>query len=1330
MKRLDQLRRITSLLGVFRNQVELAGALNHTDIHRVAEDVLKALLRDIWNLNQLENLNLWEEHNFPGIDLGDKWDRVAVQVTSQADSEKVKGTLRQFVGKDLYTEYDRLIMLIVGKKQGSYSGSGFSEILDGKLTFDKEKDILDFRDLMRDVEKLDDEHLDKVQNYLESQFNPALQNQLEQLVNSLSGSGFVTWQAAMSRHERTKLGRSTIDLTGRDETLNTLVEWVNDSSVRAVVISGPTDMGKTRLALEATRHRFDQTLVALDPDAVRVTDLQRYVDGKLETVLVIEDPDQVRIERLIEEALYSDSLKLIITLPTASDAPTTNYGRDERIQNIKLTGLDDENSYELLKAAGTTLDYSTQSWVIGQASGNPGILLYAATSGSDLRRESNTFAEDIAKALQRRAEREMGGDFEYLYPLSIFTYVGIADAVQGELDILLSRFGSHDLSSVLRALPGLEDAGLIQIRGSYAEVTPNVLANHLAKSVLQGNYPQLVELFAVLSPAAQKRFIDRLVKLKMEESESLWRDLLGQGGIFVDFSSALSEAKLLRQLASAAPQQVAQLIFENLRVMSLWERLALQGDTRRQLMWTLDQLLFRTVSSEAALRSVMFLAEAENESYGNNATGVFQECFLALHPQFPLPLDIRSSIVAEMLSEGASEKHGLLALQAIKAALENQAFVTLRRSEGFSPLAAPPRMTYGDVHDYLEKLLGLLVTAAYSGKDKVAEQAKSLLPNLLYMGAIHARYGSAISYMVEVSTLVVDQGLSVNITQLLEAFQYTQLALHQDIQKAQQAFTDAENESAKKDISAQLEELQGYLDRVDVLVNRIEDGDFSMRLKVWVGDQPHGAMEKVTDQDGNEKWRANLEHEGLAMEALETPSLLASDLLVWLVREAKNSRGFFFYLGLNDTDKYFASSLKAFGENAHGAEAFGAYFGGVSRHDPNYVTDLLDEASVNSDIRVSGIVSTMKWLINDPTGVERLERLFKEGRLTGLEVKQHLMYQQWWTNLDDDAFLRILGLVAGENLEDATEVIDALAFRVHEEKPIDGPLADLAWCCLHEANQVSLNNHWYDFDKVAAKLAETDSERGFQLLADLLVKDQANRSWEPLKKVGALENTFWLTLLEIDRERAIRTALEGASAARQNPRVGKVIDDVFQEQDMELLVKLIEENESYAEAIAEALTAKNPGFWRIALKLIEDHSENANIRFWLDFALQTMAGPWGPLSSQRQQIADTLDEIVANHEMSSTARHWLEKKRSQFLQSMESDLLREANEDVEGWERFANEASPFRSDWAIKTLLMHQKVGAVLRICSKDELLKKLPDLGFSTGEAENLRVQIIDANG
>jgi HEAT repeat protein len=149
MNLLRSQHRISQLLAVFVAQVKEYGAAQRTDINRVAESVLVPLFREVYGYLQLEDLNRTEGPNFAGIDLGDRQAKVAVQVTSTPTTAKVRHTLEQVLKRDLFQDYQRIVIYVLTEKQKSYPAETLSKLTNGR--FDAKRDILDHRDLFRAI---------------------------------------------------------------------------------------------------------------------------------------------------------------------------------------------------------------------------------------------------------------------------------------------------------------------------------------------------------------------------------------------------------------------------------------------------------------------------------------------------------------------------------------------------------------------------------------------------------------------------------------------------------------------------------------------------------------------------------------------------------------------------------------------------------------------------------------------------------------------------------------------------------------------------------------------------------------------------------------------------------------------------------------------------------------------------------------------------------------------------------------------------------------------------------------------------------------------------
>jgi hypothetical protein len=141
--------RIAELIARFRAEVETLNSQNLYDINIHAENVIIPILNYIYGLS-LKNANL-KEKNHSAIDLIDYENRVAIQVTSTANSEKVKHTLEQYKKHKKRDEFDSLLIYIITKKQKTYNDKKFDEIINNEFEFDSSENILDFENLLTEV---------------------------------------------------------------------------------------------------------------------------------------------------------------------------------------------------------------------------------------------------------------------------------------------------------------------------------------------------------------------------------------------------------------------------------------------------------------------------------------------------------------------------------------------------------------------------------------------------------------------------------------------------------------------------------------------------------------------------------------------------------------------------------------------------------------------------------------------------------------------------------------------------------------------------------------------------------------------------------------------------------------------------------------------------------------------------------------------------------------------------------------------------------------------------------------------------------------------------
>lgn len=152
------------------NKVQALNNLNYYDINTSSENFFMNLLNQVYGWN-LKNANA-EVHNATAIDLYDAESRIAVQVTSDSSSTKIKSTVKKFTDEKLYDKYDRLVFLVI-KYDKNYR---FTIETDVKFKFDINKDIITSSKLLNDIKNLNIDSLKKVAEYLEFELGTALQS--------------------------------------------------------------------------------------------------------------------------------------------------------------------------------------------------------------------------------------------------------------------------------------------------------------------------------------------------------------------------------------------------------------------------------------------------------------------------------------------------------------------------------------------------------------------------------------------------------------------------------------------------------------------------------------------------------------------------------------------------------------------------------------------------------------------------------------------------------------------------------------------------------------------------------------------------------------------------------------------------------------------------------------------------------------------------------------------------------------------------------------------------------------------------------------------------
>tara|TARA_R110000787_G_scaffold129066_3_gene240865 strand:- start:143 stop:1096 length:954 start_codon:yes stop_codon:yes gene_type:complete len=174
------IKNIIGHLAVLKTEVGLRSKVNLQDINVNAEPFYKILLNDILELN-LENINIVEQ-NAAVIDLVDKKNKIAIQVTSNNSKKKITETVEAFNKKELYKEYDVLKILIIKDKTKRNDVLKYDN-----FSFDMDDDVIDVNYITSIIQDIDDlERLEKIEKWLSDELvQPYYKSKIESKPNEV-----------------------------------------------------------------------------------------------------------------------------------------------------------------------------------------------------------------------------------------------------------------------------------------------------------------------------------------------------------------------------------------------------------------------------------------------------------------------------------------------------------------------------------------------------------------------------------------------------------------------------------------------------------------------------------------------------------------------------------------------------------------------------------------------------------------------------------------------------------------------------------------------------------------------------------------------------------------------------------------------------------------------------------------------------------------------------------------------------------------------------------------------------------------------------------------
>ncbi len=256
---------------------------------------------------------------------------------------------------------------------------------------------------------------------------------------------------------------------------------------------------------------------------------------------------------------------------------------------------------------------------------------------------------------------------------------------------------------------------LINRTGRFARVVPKPLALNLAMEWWNGS---LFDLQSELVKQLPEQMVDSFCKQIIYLDSSLnvqdfVKNFCEGGSPFGQAELLLSKpgSRLFRALVEVNSDVTNSLLYRILQNLSDEEIYNINGNVRRNFVWALEMLVFHKSCFDKAAWCLFKLAQFENESYGNNATGQFSQLFRwqlsGTESDFSQRIIILDRIIALDVESADS-----VAVKAIKEAFNTYG---VYRTSGAEYQGTKPELKewvpekWQEIYDYWQSLLKILI---------------------------------------------------------------------------------------------------------------------------------------------------------------------------------------------------------------------------------------------------------------------------------------------------------------------------------------------------------------------------------------------------------------------------------------------------------------------------------------------------------------------------------------------------------------------------------------------------------------------------------------------
>ena len=519
-------------------------------------------------------------------------------------------------------------------------------------------------------------------------------------------------------------------------------------------LMGLSGLGKTRTAFQIFKENklLRSLVVYVDANHTPTIDalVSDWVGLGLRAIVIVDNCEYRLHERLIKEVRRENSLLSLLTIDYNIDSFSTSS------ICFKLSPMTSEELLTLLSPI-----YKDQlpdlNRVVAFAQGFPqmAVLLAEARLSEDPRIGELTEDDLAHRLLWRHGEYESTEITKILQACSLFDVFGVEHEVENQLEFI-ARLININIDKVFKCVKSYSDRGIIDRRGRFGQVVPKPLAIRLAGQWWAENrYQKKKELIDDIPESMVGSFCRQIEKLDFHtEVKKLTEKLCGPQGPFGQAEVILSTrgSNLFRAFVVVDPESTSEALYSTLISLPYEEVMKISGETRRNLVWALERLCYHANVFSKSAWCMMLLATAENESWSNNATGMFARLFRVTGSGTSANLMDRLALLNKAL-ELNSLQTDTVTLEALSKAINTYGGYRMVGAEyqgSKPPIEEWHPKIWQEVFDYWEEAFKLLIILYDRGNDQ-KERVLTIVGNSIRTFVSHGRLemlDKAIRYIV------------------------------------------------------------------------------------------------------------------------------------------------------------------------------------------------------------------------------------------------------------------------------------------------------------------------------------------------------------------------------------------------------------------------------------------------------------------------------------------------------------------------------------------------------------------------------------------------------